>query len=313
MKNTSSGFWLTAMLCLAGVALMFVPIEAARPLRCLVRDALRPGLAVVHVVSRQCRAWAAAAENAVKPGARPGAPADDLRRIRLENRRLELHVASLREKVEKLSAQQGLIPAADSPGPLVSPKLVEARVLGEETAAQWRGRKLLSTGTSQGVSESALVLEDTRPLIDLGSDARLSPGDAAYAGRIVIGKIAEVGRYSSTLRLVTDTGYSGRARLARRTSRGLVFGAEGTLAGDGSELCRLNHMTEPVNIDDEVFSGGADGLVPRPMYYGKVVRAELEEGASEWSVWVKPAASEERLESVLILRRAINEDRILAD
>ena len=57
----------------------------------------------------------------------------------------------------------------------------------------------------------------------------LAAGDAVYAGRIVIGKIAEVGRFSSTLRLVTDSGYSGRARLARRTSQGLVFGAEGTL------------------------------------------------------------------------------------
>jgi cell shape-determining protein MreC len=126
----------------------------------------------------------------------------------------------------------------------------------------------------------------------------------------VLGKIGEVGRYSSTLLLVTDPTYSGSARLARRTSRGLVFGPEGTLVGDGSELCRLKHMTDPVNVDDEVFTGGTDGMVPAPMYYGKVVRAELEVGGSEWSVWVKPAATDERLESVLILRRIINPERV---
>jgi hypothetical protein len=83
--------------------------------------------------------------------------------------------------------------------------------------------------------------------------------------------------------------------------------------GDGSDLCRLQHISDPVNVDDEVFTGGTDGLVPLPMYYGTVVRAELAPGASEWSVWVKPAAANERLESVLILKRTVNPDRILAD
>ena len=49
------------------------------------------------------------------------------------------------------------------------------------------------------------------------------------------------------------------------------------------------------------------------MYYGKVVRAELEPGAQEWSIWVKPAAVDVRLETVLILRRVLNPDRILAN
>src|SRR4030095_14292410 len=142
--------------------------------------------------------------------------------------------------------------------------LIEARVLGEETAALWRGMKFLSAGARNGIAESALVLDDPRPLIDLGSDADLSAGDAAYAGRIVIGKVAEVGRFSSTLRLVTDPAYSGRARPMHRSSRGLVSGAEGTIVGDGSDLCRLRHITDPVNVGDEVFTGGTDGVFPLP-------------------------------------------------
>ena len=126
-------------------------------------------------------------------------------------------------------------------------------------------KHFLDVGANDGIAESALVLEGTQPLVDLGSDADVSPGDAVYAGRIVIGKIAEVGRYSSTLRLVTDPGYSGRARLARRNDRGaLVFGAEGTLTADGSELCRLKHITDPVNVGDEVFTGGGWGYCRPP-------------------------------------------------
>ncbi|MGE5192487.1 MAG: rod shape-determining protein MreC [Deltaproteobacteria bacterium] len=301
------------MLCLLGAGLMFVPADTTRPVRALVRDALCPGQSALLAVVRCSRAWVSGLGHSVHRADRAGNLDDELQAARLENRRLELQVARLREQVEKLAQEQGLTPAAGSPLPLVTPRLVAARVLGEETAALWRGRKLLSVGAAGEIAESALVLDDARPMVDLGADASLSVGDATYAGRIVIGKIAEIGRYNSTLRLVTDPAYSGRARLARRTSRGLVFGAEGTLVGDGSDLCRLRHIADPVNVGDEVFTGAVDGLIPLPMYYGKVVRAELAPGANEWSVWVKPAANGERLESVLILRRAVNPDRILAN
>jgi cell shape-determining protein MreC len=313
MNRPSGGIRLTLVLCLAGAALIFVPAEAVRRLRSLVRDGLLPGQLALHAACRHGRTGIAALRKSMLEEARASAGDDELQATRLENRRLALQVAALRDEVAKLSREQGLTPDAASPPPLVKPQLIAARVLGEETAALWRGRKLLSAGAGGGIAESALVLDDTRPIVDLGQDANLAPGDAAYAGRIVMGKIAEVGRFSSTLRPVTDPGYSGRARLMHRTSRGLVSGPEGTIVGDGSDLCRLKHITDPVNVGDEVFTGGADGALPLPMYYGKVVRAELDSGANEWSVWVKPAATDERLEAVHILRRAVNADRILAN
>jgi cell shape-determining protein MreC len=280
--------------------------------RSLVRDALRPGQSAVNVAARCVRAWRPRAVSFTGAPAAADASIEEIRSLRLQNRRLELHRARLQERLEQLAARHGLVSSSPVP-PLITLRLVEARVLGEESSSLWRGRKLLSAGAGHEIAESALVLDDARPLVDVGADARLAEGDAVYAGRTVIGKIAEVGRFTSTLRLVTDPAYSGRARLARRTSEGLFFGAEGTLIGDGTDLCRLKHITDPVNVDDEVFTGGADGLVPHPMYYGKVVRAELETGSNEWSVWVKPAANDERLESVLILRRAVNPERIAAN
>jgi cell shape-determining protein MreC len=304
---------MACVIFLAGTGLMFLPVEAARPIRGLVRDGLRPGQLGLHAALHQARVQVMKLSRSLDARSRSAEDSDRLRSLELANRRLDLEVASLRERIHKLSAQQGLFPTGPSPAPLVRPQLIEARVLGEETAALWRGTRYLSAGARGGVAESALVLDDARPLVDLGSDAELSAGDAAYAGRVVIGKVAEVGRYSSSLRLVTDPAYTGRARLARRTSQGLVFGAEGTLVGDGSDLCRLKHIADPVNVGDEVFTGGTDGLFALPMYYGQVVRAELTAGASEWLVWVKPAATDERLENVVILRRTINQDRILAN
>jgi cell shape-determining protein MreC len=313
MKAGTSNFWLTIAISLAGTGLLFVPVETARPMRALVRDALGPGQKALDAVCRQGRGWSAAFPSLNNQAERVSALEDDLQSVRLANRGLEIQSARLNAELQKLSEQQRWGGSVTAGRPLVSPGLVSARVLGEESAALWRGRKLLGVGNRAGIAESALVLDDTRPLVDQGDDARITPGDAVYAGRIVIGKIAEVGRFSSTLSLVTDAGYSGRARLARRTSQGLVFGAEGTLVGDGTELCRLKHVVDPVNVGDEVFTGGADGSVPLPMYYGTVVRTLLEPGAQEWSIWVKPAASAERLESVLILRRVVNLDRILAN
>ena len=313
MKNQPGNFWLAVALALAGSGLLFIPAETVRPLRAFVRDALAPGQTAWDSVCRQGRGLRDALPSVPNQAGRISELEDELRSIRLANRRLEVKVARASEQLQKLSAQQGWGPSLAESAPLFTPRLVSARVLGEESAALWRGRKLLGAGNRDGITESALVLDDTRLLVDQGNDAGLSPGDAVYAGRVVIGKIAEVGRFSSTLRKVTDSGYSGRARLARRTSLGLVFGAEGTLIGDGSDLCRLQHIADPVNVGDEVFTGGTDGAVPMQMYYGTVVRAQLEPSAQVWSIWVTPAALAERLENVLILRRALNPDRILAD
>jgi cell shape-determining protein MreC len=206
-----------------------------------------------------------------------------------------------------------VLPPGESREPLLVPQLVEARVLGESSAALWRSRKLVGAGATSGVVESAIVLNDSRTLIDEGDDARLSTGDAVYAGRCVVGKIVETGRYSSTVQAVTDAGYSGRARVARRTARGLVFGSTGTLVGDGSPRCRLRHISEPVNVGDEVYTGGTDGLLPFAMYYGRIVRAELESAATEWTIEVEPAAALNQFERVQILRLGINAGRLLAD
>ena len=199
--------------------------------------------------------------------------------------------------------------------PLFQPDLVRAQVLGEELSCLWRGQKLIGAGTHDGIRELTLVLDDKRPILDQGADARVAADQPVYAGRIVVGKVAATGRWSSTLRLVTDAGYIGSARLARRTSQGTVFSSEGKLEGDGTRLCRLKYIqsTEPVREGDLVFTGETDGVHPCPMYYGTVARAELEEGTSHWSIWVKPAVLDEKLETVQVLRTALNRNRLLAD
>jgi len=305
MSHSPARFLLVLCLCAAGVALSLVPPEAAARWRGIVHDVLRPGQTVVVVAIDSVKAMTHPAGDPSKVVTE----SPELAEARQEKERLAVQLAVLQQR----SQRERQMPSGESTEPLFVPDLVEARVLGAETATLWRSRKLLGAGTSQGVMESALVLQGERPLVDLGAGFQVAVGDAVYAGRCVLGKIAEVGKYTSSVQAITDSGFSGRARLARRSSRGITFGSEGTLVGTGGNLCRLRHITEPVNVGDEVYTGGTDGLLPFPMYYGRVVRAELEATGVEWSIDVEPAAVLDRFDRVQILRLTFNSGRILAD
>ena len=120
------------------------------------------------------------------------------------------------------------------------------------------------------------------------------------------------GRLSSTYEPVTHPNYRGRARLAYKTPEGIVFGTGGILAGQGEPLCRLERVNSevPVSVGDDVYTDTSDGLFPEPMYYGKVVKVNLQPGSPRWEITVKPAASEFDPQTVQILRKLINPVRI---
>jgi rod shape-determining protein MreC len=161
------------------------------------------------------------------------------------------------------------------------------------------------------VSAAPASQEPARLLIDQGDEAHLHPDQPVFAGRCVVGKIQQVGRWTSSILPVTDLEYRGRAQLMRRTADGLVVGPEGIIAGDGKEGCRLNFIaaTQPVAVGDEVYTAVAGTPLPMPMYYGRVVAVSLAEGAPYWEVQVKPAETLNHARSVQVLRVVLNPAR----
>lgn len=313
MQRSTAGIGWVGSLCVAGLALTQLPERAAAQVRAVVCDILAPGQSLARSVQTRSAVVLSWLPSGDSRGGHAGAELRD-RLDRAEHRvrvlQLQVDLAQCRERDAASAATQ----IRGAPGkPLLIPALLEAQVLGEDAASSWRRRLLVAAGSDQHVVETSLVLEDFGPLVDQGAPQQVSAGDAVYAGRAVVGKIAEVGRYTSRIQRVTEAGYTGRARLARRTPRGLEFGAEGILAGDGSSLCRLKRITTPVNVGDEVFTGGTDGVLPYPMHYGSVARAELEPGATEWTVFVQPQAQGDLPESVSILRIAVNRLRVLSN
>jgi cell shape-determining protein MreC len=293
-----------AGLLLAAMSLNVVPPETLDRIRAVFLDVLRPGQLVLRDVPRWFPATVSPAQATGEPG--------QIAALEGRVRELELERQQLRDRLAAVETW-GRRPRGQKTEPLVVPALVATRWLGEELSLMWRSRGMLAVGGRDGVHENALVVQSELPLVDVGDSHQVAVGNPVFAGRVVVGKIAAVGRQTSTVRRVTDAGYSDRVRVARRTPEGLLLIAEGTLVGEGQPLCRLRHITEPVAEGDLVLTSGTDGILPLPMYYGTVTEASLDTAGREWQVIVQPAARAGTLTDVEVLRLDWREDGVLAN
>lgn len=302
----SPGFsrgWVAGLM-LAAASLNVAPAESLERIRGVFLDVLRPGQLVLRDVPR----WLPVTASQTTLSGEPGQIAALEGRVR----ELELERQQLHDRVMAFETW-GRRPRGQKSEPLVVPALVATRWLGEELSLVWRSRGMLAVGSRDGVHENAQVVQSELPLVDVGSPLQVAVGNPVFAGRVVVGKIAAVGRQTSTVRRVTDAGYSDRVRVARRTPEGLLLIAEGTLVGEGQPKCRLRHITEPVAEGDLVLTSGTDGILPLPMYYGRVSEASLDPAGREWQVTVQPAAREGTLTEVEVLRLDWKEDGVLAN
>jgi cell shape-determining protein MreC len=214
---------------------------------------------------------------------------------------------SERKRAEKVSASPT--------NSLFIPDLIEARVIGRETVALHAGRKILGIGKAKGVGENLLVVDTKYSTLDIGKDQGLAIHAPVFAGHTVVGRTINCGGYSCSLQPVTDSQFVGAAQLMRGTATGLRPGSEGMVEGSGQKRCRLTGVWRraSVEVGDEVYTPAEDPLIPYPMYYGKVVRADLPEGAAHWIIELEPAANDMRLKHVHVLKPTENTLRVLAN
>ena len=308
------------VLMCAAAALALMPPRTADTLRALVFDATLPGHRLLDWGYERFAASLRATDRGsqVRQDEESGGSSVDLsnqlRRLRQEARRLRIENGLLREKLQQAD-RVGVSPyTAAQTAPLVVPELIGASVLAGETAEKWRLGLLIDEGASGGVRESALVLADDGLLLDQGRSEGLKTGQPVFLGASVLGKIDIVGRWTSTVRRVTDEGFRGKARLARRMAEGIRFGPRAVLVGTGERLCRLMFVSadEPVRVGDEVYTDHEETGLPWPFLYGTVVEAELPAGAMHWQIRVEPAAGDVPVRTVQVLTRKFNPVRRLA-
>jgi rod shape-determining protein MreC len=216
-------------------------------------------------------------------------------------RRLRLENARLREELQ-LAEKYGVSPIPVAAHAPTVPSVVRAAVVSRQTLSQWRSVRPLNQGRAAGITESSLVLEEGLPHLDRGSDAGVEPELDVFIGRCVVGRIASVGRWTSTLEAITDPHYRALAQIVRPTDQGGSFGTEGILVGQGNGLCKLTDVptTETVRVGDEVYTSDRDGRTGIPLYYGRI--RSVAEAGRHWEITVEPAVKAAELKSVAVLK-----------
>lgn len=282
-----------------------------------VQDLMRPGLELVRLAKTSLSSGANS--NLTRSHRGDEDTARELIDLREQldaerelNRSLQTRIARLYERHSAAIEISNSISRSER---LVVPSLVEVAVLGDTIGEEWRSGKLLDQGSQNGIRENELVISPKNPhksLIDVGEDTGLSIDDAILLGRCVIGKVAHVGKWTSTFMLVTDAKFRGRAQLIRETDEGFVYEARGILKGQGSGLCKLDDIPaeNSVQVGDAVYTAERSGILPTPLYYGKVVEATLGPDDRVWTIKVEPVALPSQLTLVQVLRTAINQERL---
>lgn len=204
---------------------------------------------------------------------------------------------------------------SDAPSLFVS-ELIRADVIGPRERELFERSLLIERTSGQILEAGSLVLnDDSGVVVDQGADSGLENEHPVYAGRCVVGRLVDVGRWVSRVQLTADKNYRGRAQILRTVEGGFSYGPEGILEGTGAGNCILRYVgrTDSVRVGDGVYTSARSAALPEPMFYGTIVKAELDETDREWTIEIEPAIKPELLRSVQVLRQSINPVRVLGN
>ncbi len=141
-------------------------------------------------------------------------------------------------------------------------------------------------------------------VIDRGTRDGIEEGMAVVSVQGIVGQVMESSKSFSRVLLITDPNNSVAALIQRSRARGIVM-------GNGNQLCRLKylHRSEDVVPGDLVLASGLDGVYPKGVLIGTVLRAETRDPDLFQRVAVQPSVDFRRLEEVLVLceKRSLEE------
>jgi rod shape-determining protein MreC len=137
----------------------------------------------------------------------------------------------------------------------------------------------------------------TTIVIDRGQDAGLEADMPVITPEGVVGKIAAVYAHTAQILLITDPTCGVGCLLEESRIQGI-------LRGSGRDQCELHYVMDDQKVPagEAVITSGLDQIYPKGLLVGHVVRSE--EGNIYRQITVKPAASLNQLESVLVLLKS---------
>jgi len=292
---TAPWLWLVvALACCAGLAA--VPPRFTVKLKTAAADLLSPG-----------QRWALRLEDAVRRKASLSPSRTGSKTSAAENQRLHRRIGQLEQQIAALRAAAAPHAGRETPS-LFDSRLVCAHVLGQQARQFLASRALLSRGSSAGLSAGGLVLDSDSPqadapLLDVGHNAEVAAGRLVLDSKSVVGRLTEVGRYTSCLERVTDASYRDRVRIVQIQNGKATPGPRGLLVGTGQSLCqvRMVDISQPISVGDVVVADGLGGILSSPPRYGTVARVAQSPGSGQWEIWVEPDVDAGDLDVVSVL------------
>jgi rod shape-determining protein MreC len=200
----------------------------------------------------------------------------EIGRLRVENRRLREDVERLSEQVTRLREQaqatqrlERLLAFREQhPG-----RAVGARVIGRDST-RWFAVIVLDRGSSDGIRRNAPVV----------------------TGEGLIGRVITVTPTTSQVLLITDPRSALGVVLQRSREAAVVEGQ-----GHGELRLKYVARSREITVGELVVTSGLSGVFPRGLPVGSVTRVVHEQGALYQEATVRPSASIDQLEEVLIL------------
>ncbi len=181
--------------------------------------------------------------------------------------KLSNEIAVRDQKIEQLS-RLGQKP------PLQRWGFISASIIATD-AAQWGGTVEIDVGSADGVVEGSGVVIDES----------------------VFGTVDEVHRWSSRVRLVTDTGWTAAGILLKQQLRGVVRG--------GGRDCVMSYVvTEKIMaVGETVVTSGTDGVFPPGLVVGTVTDCFWRKKGLTVDLRVTPVAKPRLAITVVVLKR----------
>ena len=197
--------------------------------------------------------------------------------LREENRRLRERISLLNRKIEELkivSSDNDRLKELLDFRKTIPFTTIPAQVIGRDPS-NWSNSLIIDKGLNGGVRQNKGVLS-TKGLV---------------------GRVLEVGRYSSKILLITDPNSKVGVMVQRNRQGGILTGLPGG-------RCRMIYIAldSDVASGDKVITAGFGTIFPKDILVGDVVRVDKEPGRLYKSAVVKPAEDLSRLEEIMCIR-----------
>jgi rod shape-determining protein MreC len=133
-------------------------------------------------------------------------------------------------------------------------------------------------------------------IIDKGSENGIKQSMAVMSTRGIVGRIVEIGKYSSKVLLITDPNLKVGVLIRRNRQGGVMVGSPGN-------RCKIIYIAldSDAKVGDKVITAGFGSIFPKGILIGEIEKVGKEEGRLYKYAIVKPSQDLSKLEEVLCI------------